>query len=118
MTSYIDLVRNINFANQIGAVDAVVTRPAPDDTPIDTRVIWITTRSEDVPIGAEFTRREPNQRVMALRRDQVPTVPRGTIVLAPEQRGGPILGWRVDSFELQEVDNHRVRVLRAPEVDP
>lgn len=85
-------------------VPATVTRPAPDDTPIATTGIWQSPLEEDAPFGTDLNRREP-RRVLALRRDSVPTLPRGTRVLAPEKPGGANKAWSVDGLE-QRVDPH------------
>jgi hypothetical protein len=108
------LALGINF--EVHGIDATVTRPAPDDTPIDTRIIWLTVDTADVP-GGPVTRRE-GLRGMALRRDEAPTVPRGTEILAPANFGGDPVGWRVDSTLMVFVDHVRVGVLRAPDLDP
>lgn len=92
-------------------VDATVTRPQPDDVPIATRVIWLTAATEGF---TEMQRREA-RRVMALRRDDVPTAPLGTLVLAPDPEGGPIRRWRVDGFERFDTATIRVTVVAFPE---
>jgi len=99
-------------------IDVVVTPPGAAG--IETRGIWITTITEDMPVGGEFQRREP-RRVMALSRLEVPTVLRGTVIDAPE-KGGDIEAprhWRVDGVERVEADHTRVVVveIRADEVD-
>lgn len=99
------------------SVAATVTRPAPDDTAIETDIVWLPLRTEDVPVGADLSRRE-SFKVGSLPKADAPTVPRGTAILAPEVKGGPILGWRVDAMLHPEVDDHRFIVLRAPELDP
>lgn len=116
MGSWVDLVRDINFASQILSVPIEVTRPSPDDEPIETRGIWLTLDTRDMPESA-FPRREAF-RVMSLRRDEVPTAPMGTVILAPETEDGAVLGWTVDGMHSIETDHHRVIVLRAPELDP
>jgi hypothetical protein len=90
-------------------VPATVRRPAPQDDPIATRVIWSTPSPEAMP-GGDFSRREP-VRVMALRRDEVPTVPRGTHIDAPEMPGGAVKTWKVDSFEREDTAQTRVFVV-------
>lgn len=80
------------------AVAVTVTRPAPDNTPIATSGIWLTPLAETFPHGTDFQRRDP-RRVMALRRSAVPTLPRGTVVSAPEVLSGANKTWRVDGFE-------------------
>lgn len=88
------LVRDVSF-RALG-VAATVTRPYPDDAPITTRVVWITSTMGDVPSGLDVQRREA-RRALALRRDEVPTVPRGTIILAPDPEGGAANRWRVET---------------------
>lgn len=108
------LVLETNLA--VHGVDVVVTRPAPEDTPIATRGIWLTPVTEGVPIGGESARREP-KRVLALSRAVVPTVPRGTLVQAPPKAGDADVMWRVDGLETLEPDHTRCWVVPAPDVD-
>ena len=93
-------------------VPITVIRPFPDNEPIATRGIWLQ-QAEDVP-GSEWSRREA-RRVMALRRLDVPTAPRGTIIVAPFSASGPKAAWRVESSEqgtdTGRVDPETVRVL-------
>ena len=84
-----------------------ITVTLPDSEPIATRGIWLTPETEEVPFGASYQRREP-KRVMALKKSDVPTVPRGTQIVAPEKDGDEMKRWRVDSFELAEPEHHRV----------
>lgn len=91
-------------------VPATVTRPAPDDDPIATTGVWVSPIPDDVPVGMEFQRRE-RRRVLALDRDAVPTVPRGTVITAPERDSEHAQTWRVDSLEQEDADHHRVRVV-------
>lgn len=92
-------------------VPAVVTRPAPDDTPISTRVIWETPLTGDEPTGSTFSRREP-ARMVSLLRSEVPTVPKKTRIVAAELTGGTERTWSVerDVDVLADV----VRVLIVP----
>lgn len=114
---WVDLVRDINFANQVLSVPVIVTRPSPDDEPIETRGIWLSVQTHEEPDGAPFQRADP-YRVLSLRTDEVPTVPTGTIVLAPPKDGDAVVAWRVDGTHSVETDHHRAIVLRAPELDP
>jgi hypothetical protein len=68
-------------------VPATVTRPAPDNDPIETVGIWLLPHNMDEPIASGFQRREP-VRVFALSKDAVPTLPRNTRIEAPERAGG------------------------------
>ena len=99
---------------QAHGVPVTVTRPAPNDDPIETRGIWLTTLTESVPSGTDFQRREPF-RVMALSRAIVPTAPRGTEISAPEKAGDVTRTWIVDSTDRVEADHVRVIVLPVDE---
>jgi hypothetical protein len=57
-------------------VPATVTRPAPDDTPIETTGIWLEPQFLDEPGGSPFARREAI-RVFAVRKEDVPTLLEG-----------------------------------------
>ena len=97
-------------------VPATVTRP-DDETPIATTVLWLTHEPYSVPGGVDFQRQEP-QRVMAVRRDEVLTVPRGTRITAPATPGDDDAGWIVDGLERQEADHNRVFVVADPDWEP
>lgn len=104
------LALETNFA--VHGFDVTVERPNEDE--IETRGIWLVPISEALSAGMDFQRREPI-RVIALRRDEVPTVPRGTRITAPEKIGDTDSKvWIVDGFERQEADHHRVIVVRDP----
>lgn len=96
-------------------VPATVTRPAPDDTPIETSgAIWVTPVTEEQPSGVAFSRRE-RRRVLALLTSEVPTVPRGTVIEAPDERDGDTQRWVVQSVEIAEAEHVRVVVVPADE---
>jgi hypothetical protein len=105
------LTLSLNF--ELLGLEASVTRPAPDDTPIATRGIWVDPVTEDVPVGLDLQRRIA-KKVMALPRADVPTAPRGTVIVMAE-RHAPSLPrtWRVDELVHQAEDHTRVLVTRA-----
>lgn len=78
-------------------VPATVTRPAPDDTPIPTTVIWDTPGTMDVGMGG-LKRREARE-VLGLPKSQVPAVPRTTRIVAPRVLGEAVRTWRVDGTD-------------------
>jgi len=102
------LVRNTNFS--LG-VPATVTPPG--GVAVNTRIIWAHLGSELQPNGNEFQRAE-GKHIMALRRDEVPAAPRGTLVTA---RGpltppaDPPSDWRVDATVDVFPDRHHVIVV-------
>ena len=91
-------------------VPAVVTRPAPDDAPIDTTVVWVMPQAELLPMGMDLQRRE-RKYLLALRRDQVSTLPRLTTIEAAEADGQAIKTWRVDSIESIDTESIRAWVM-------
>jgi hypothetical protein len=113
-----DLVQGINFA--VHGVSATVTRPWPDEAPIVTKGIWLTaglTRpvTDPYPRDMALQRRE-RERVIAISLTDVPTIPTGTRIDAPEVAGGAIRAWRVDSLEYEDAIHRRVFVV--PETEP
>ena len=60
-------------------------------------------------MGAEVARREL-MRSLALRRAEVPSVPRGTLVTVAERSGLDAAEWIVDSFLKGTAEHHRVFV--------
>ncbi len=100
-------------------VDAIVTRPAPDDTPIVTTVAWLPPGQVLNPIGLDDQRFQPNfQRrdpllILALRKDDVPTVPRGTQIVAPALDGDDDETWTIDGLLAQDSEHHKVAVLKV-----
>lgn len=106
------LVTSVNFSTF--GVAVTIERPTLDAEPIEATGIWLTPRTEDVPVGTEFQRRE-RRRVMALRATAVSSVPRGTVINAPETEGGTIRRWRVDGIDSQEPE--QVRVVLVPDFD-
>jgi hypothetical protein len=110
-------VTQLGFAAH--GVPATVTRPLPDDTPISTRGIWVTpglSRPFTDPLPRDFAlqRREP-ERVIALPRSEVPTLPTGTRVDAPEQLGGAVRAWRVDAIDYVDAAQYRAFVVLETE---
>ena len=89
-------------------VPATVTLPSGD--PVSAQVLWMTLATDDMPVGLSVQRREP-RRVAVLRRADVPAVPRGTLIVAPERVGDPLKAWRVDGTDRIEVDQTRVLVV-------
>jgi hypothetical protein len=91
-------------------LEATVTRPAPDDSPIETTIIWVAPLPMEVPISGEFQRQEP-LRVLAIPLSDVPTVPSGTLIEAPEEQGLASRTWKSEGEARREYDHVRVVVV-------
>lgn len=87
------------------------TLTVPAGQAISVRAIWINPQTVEVPFGAEARVAEP-QRLLALLREEVPSVPRDTSIVVAERAGGPIRNWRVDGFG--RVDSEFIEVLVVP----
>lgn len=77
------------------SVPATVIRPAPHNTPIPTQAIWLEDRNDPQPYGTDFHLRAP-RRVLAIPRADVPELPAGSTIAAPEVSGGPVKTWSRD----------------------
>lgn len=102
------LVLGINQA--VHGVTATITRPAPDQAPITTTVIWtVEPVSDTQPYGTDL-RRGDSRKVLTLSKADVPTVPRGTVVVAAEIDGESAKTWVIDGIERALADQWRVFV--------
>jgi hypothetical protein len=104
------------FSSMLAAfgLPAVVTRPVPDNDPITTSGIWVAPIPEDLPVGLTLQRQDP-LKVFALPLADVPTMPRGTVIVAAETLGGTDVRWLVDGESRREFDHVRVIVVAAAE---
>lgn len=91
----------------VRGVPVVVT--LRDEDPIACRGIWATPTTEQVPVGMSFQRVEA-RRVMMLRRIDVPSVPRGTRIVATLAPSTTATTWEVDGVAVEEDDHVRVFV--------
>lgn len=102
----------IDTAREVFGVSATVTRPAPDNMPIDTTGFWLTEEDEKEPFG-QVGRRQP-RKVFVLAKSVVPTIPRGTVIVAAELIGGSAVSWTVDRLASVAAPDHwRVVVERT-----
>jgi hypothetical protein len=102
-----DLRPNIAFALAAFGVGATVTLPG--GSPIATTVIWLSPVAVDTP-GVIHPTNVP-QPALALSRADVPNVPRGTLVEAPERAGGIVRSWIVEAVLGMTADEVRVIVI-------
>lgn len=96
-------------------VAATITRPEPDDTPITTTVIWLSSVTEDAFGGGMDLQRREAKRSFAVMRSAVPSMPRGSKLSAPDLPGGTVRRWRVDGVERAEPDQMRYRAVLDPD---
>jgi hypothetical protein len=102
------LVLGINQA--VHGVTATITRPAPDNAPIVTTVIWaIEPAGDGQPYGSDLHRID-SRKVLAISKADVPTLDRGTLVVAPELAGGANRTWQVEGIERSLADQWRAFV--------
>jgi hypothetical protein len=99
------LVVDLNFRTH--GVPALVTFNDPELGSIDTTGIWLPELEEDAPYGSDLRRRDP-RRLMALPRNVLATMPRGTTVDAPDRSGDVVKSWRVDGLGRHEAEIWRV----------
>lgn len=91
-------------------VDATVT--VPSGAPIVTRCTWLLSLEESQPVGRDFNRSDP-RRLMALPLSlALPTVPRGSVVVAALPGTTTARTWRVENID--RVEAEQVRVIVAP----
>lgn len=98
------------FSSVQGAFGLLATVTPPGGPSVETVVVWQPPRSEEHPGGGEYRRAEA-RRVLAVARDDVPEIPRGTVIEVPERAGAAATAWRVDSMADVDSDHHRVVVL-------
>lgn len=105
----LDLRPSLDEPMEAFGLPAVVSVPGEDA--VETSVLWLPADPTDVPEGAIFGRQEP-RKVLALRRDEVPSVPVGTVIEAAEILGGTTKTWTVEGPTVYEPDHVRVMVVQ------
>ena len=92
-----------------GAIGIPGTVTLEGATPIDVTVLWLQTETSEAPMGADVPRRDL-MRSLAIRRAEVPNVPRGTLITVAERAELAAREWKVDSFLEGTAEHHRVLV--------
>lgn len=92
-----------------GLTGATVTRPNAAAI-IGVTVMWVSPSVGVGPVGMDL-QAVSSRRVMVLPRSTVPTLPKGTVVVAPEYDGGALRVWVVDEFAQIEYDHWRAVVV-------
>lgn len=99
-------------------VPITVTMPAPDDTPIVTTGVWLERPlDEPRPFGRDLQQLGARKVMGIIRTTDLPSVPRGTLILAPEREGGPIKTWRVDGGYEAAVETDLMRPVLVQTAD-
>ncbi len=111
------MVAEVPLGSIFDAFSVPATVRPPGAESIETSGVWVTATTDGHPGGFGVQRREA-VRVLALKRAEVPSVPKGTAILAPETAAGAVLRWRVDGFEVVEADCLRVVVVPDPQPEP
>lgn len=95
-------------------IEGTVTRPAPNDTPLTgVSIVWAGVLMEDTPSGVTAHRREAIKG-LAVAREQVPVLPKGSVIEVAEIDGGPVKTWRVDAPDRSDAQWIHVIVTEVP----
>lgn len=99
-------------------IPITVTRPAPDDTQVNTTGVWIERPLEEPrPFGRDVQHLGA-RKVLGIRRStELQSAPRGTLILAAELEGGPVKTWRVDGGYQAAVEPDLMRLVLVQTAD-
>lgn len=95
-----------------------VTRPFPNESPVPAVGVWVPPLSpDDQPIATDVFRRDA-RRILAVERTAgLNFIGKGSIVLAPEEEGGPVVSWTVDRYD-GVVQSDEMRLVLQRTVNP
>ncbi len=105
-----DLRPPLSLAMDAFSVSAVVT--VKFQNPVNTRGIWLPPEFAGFDIGDEYHGRAP-KRIMSISKADVPTIPRGTTIVAPEAAGEDAKTWEVEESALVQNDQHDVVLIQV-----
>lgn len=88
------LVSDLGFS--VAGIPA--TLQGPWESPLEGRIVWLRNLEEDAPYGTQYAKVGARRR-MAIQRDGVTNIPKGSIVTAPEEIGAEATDWQVDGTE-------------------
>jgi hypothetical protein len=102
----------VPMASALDAFSVPATVTVPGGDAVETRGIWVSPLTEEMPVGRELQRRDP-RRILALPRADVPQPPKGTTIVCVEDGGDDddLRTWRVDGIDRMEGDCVRVIVV-------
>ena len=104
--------RRPKLSSALRAFGVPVTVTPVGGEPVETTGIWHGARQEEFGAGGDFGRREP-VRLMSIPREPLPTLPRGSTVVAAEQLGKAQGTWQVDGIETM-YDHYRALLVPIP----
>ena len=99
------------FASALTAFGVGASITVPGGDPVTTTVVWSAVETVAVRVG-EHERAEA-RRMVSIPLADVPSVPRGTLISAPEVNGETARSWKVDAIERIDVDHIRALVVEV-----
>ena len=105
-----DLRPPLSLAMDAFSVPAVVTLKS--ENPVTTRGVWLSPEAVGFDVGDEYQGRAP-KRIMAIGKSDVPTIPRGTKIVAPEESGEATKTWEVQESARVQNDQHNIVLIEA-----
>jgi hypothetical protein len=104
----------VPMAAALAAFGLPITVTVPHGTAVSTTGIWVNPLAEPMPYGADYARREPRKVLAIPRTAALDAVPRGSVIVAAESDGGPVVTWRADGLDGQTLhDEMRVVVVQT-----
>jgi hypothetical protein len=103
-------VADVPLDPAFAAFGVAATVTPPGGAAIETKGFWITPLQEDMPVGYEFSRREP-RRILVLPRPAVGVLPKGSAIAAAEYGGSTVRQWKVDGIDQMDADHVRAIVV-------
>jgi len=111
MGSLVDLVNGIAIAGGLLPLAVTYTFTLPGESIVTGKTGVLTDWAVvEMPEGAQFQRREESHLLTVLISD-MPSAPRGTVVVHPEVTGGSDKTWRVESSIPQKQLGKRILIL-------
>lgn len=110
MTSLREQVTDAAFS-LLEIVQATVT-PAGGSAIEGVALLWLGTEDQERPAGMAL-QRTTRRRMGSVRLSEVPTLPAGSTLVAPELPGGADVTWKVDGPTHIEADHIRFLVVEA-----
>ena len=112
MASLVEISDDITFGAGLLPLAVDITVTPPSESAVETVGLWLEPEFREGPSGS-FGRGE-SRRQMAIRKSDVASTPRLTLVDAPLITGGTILNWRVDTVDDDDNNKHVVVLIPEP----